>query len=145
MAPSRLTILSAVLVSSILSSSIVNVSSSSSSSSPLFPSSLTGGDTVGINGVQIGGVFARTLQAAQYHWSTEHHDNRNSGNSGSTGPGEATGVCKTTVRILSSSPPQTVKKTKVSEMTNILQSSVLSFSLCLVYRLLKPLAAILIS
>ncbi len=45
-----------------------------------------------------GDRLKRNLQAAQYHWSTEHHDARNSGNSGETGPAEATGVCKTTVR-----------------------------------------------
>jgi hypothetical protein len=37
-------------------------------------------------------------QTAQYRWTTEHHDARNSGNSGWIGPAEASGVCKTTVR-----------------------------------------------
>lgn len=40
----------------------------------------------------------RKLQGAQYRWTSEHHDARNSGNSGSVGPGEATGLCKTDVR-----------------------------------------------
>jgi hypothetical protein len=39
----------------------------------------------------------RNLQAAQYRWTTEHHDIQNTGNSGWIGPAEATGVCKTSV------------------------------------------------
>ncbi len=42
-------------------------------------------------------AMKRRLQPAPYHWTTEHHDTRNSGNSGEAGPAEATGVCKTTV------------------------------------------------
>jgi len=94
MAHYRLSVLSSVLL---ISSIIIP---SYASKGPLsMPTAADATDSLQINGAKIGGVFARTLQEAAHHWSTEHHDNRNSGNSGAIGPGEASGVCKTTVSI----------------------------------------------
>ncbi len=42
-------------------------------------------------------AVVRRLQEATYRWTQEHHDTRNSGNSGWIGPAEAPGVCRHTV------------------------------------------------